>query len=746
MKTTKPNPISDTSSQLESASPAKTISRREFLGNSVKQSSATALTLATLPLAAETETKAVAETQPPHPDAAKKPGATLIELRFGSIRPEGWLKQQLEKQRDGLTGNLLKICWPFTADMWIKDQVQRTRWGGWEQRAYWCDGAVRCAIELDDQALLDQALPLIQFTLSHPGKNGYVGPTFLDKPGDFHRWVHTVLFRAVMALFEARRDRALIEPLVNFYSGGYAFVSQREQTHIEIMLWLYSQTGDRRLLALAEKTWAEYQKKKFVIPDEIDLSEKAMLTPGPVNCHGVTYAEHTKLPAILYLYTGNRRYLDLSVSAQNKVFAHHMLVDGIPSTTEWLGETSSRDGHETCNVIDYSWNWGYLLMATGGVNYADQIERATFNAGMGALKRDWRALQYYSSPNQFICTGNSDHFALTRETSDADIKDSRYMQRMSYRPAPGWIIACCTGNVNRFLPNYVGRMWMRDAKDGGLTATLYGPCRVKTTVGAGKPVEIFEDTNYPFSERIDFRISCAEPVEFSLRLRIPAWCKTAKIQVNGKDEPVSVEAGSFTHVRRRFANGDCVSLLLPMEVSATTWPDNGLAVERGPLVYSLPVQGKWQTVADDYSTPEFPAWDLSPTGSWNYALQESERKDAVFPFVKAVEQPGGADLWAQPPVALSVKAKRVKNWDLAPSEVLGQDCVFTPRLPDPALLPEALSEEFEEVLLKPFGTTDLRLTVFPRIKPAWTRTAILPGPDGTQPPPIPPDALKHRKP
>ena len=103
------------------------------------------------------------------------------------------------------------------------------------------------------------------------------------------------------------------------------------------------------------------------------LLEKALLAPGPVvNVHGCTYAEHTKLPALLYRATGKQRYADLVTSANLKIFNHHLLVDGGPSSSEGLSTTTGRDGHETCDLSDYSWNWGYALTATGDGIYGDK--------------------------------------------------------------------------------------------------------------------------------------------------------------------------------------------------------------------------------------------------------------------------------------------------------------------------------------------------------------------------------------
>jgi len=113
-----------------------------------------------------------------------------------------------------------------------------------------------------------------------------------------------------------------------------------------------------------------------------------------------------------------------------------------------------------------------MLAATGDADWGDRIERACFNAAPGAIKNDWKALQYFSCPNQFLATLNSDHNVMA------------YGGRMmAYQPNPGQNTACCGGNVHRIFPNYVSRMWMK-GQESGLVATLYGPSKVNTRIGA----------------------------------------------------------------------------------------------------------------------------------------------------------------------------------------------------------------------------------------------------------------------
>ena len=194
-----------------------------------------------------------------------------------------------------------------------------------------------------------------------------------------------------------------------------------------------------------------------------------------VQSHGVSYSEISKLPAILYLYTGQDDYRKFAAAAQKRVFDHHMLIDGIPSSSEGYAGTTALDEHETCDITDHAWNWTYLLEATGDGRYGDAIERACFNAHPGVTKPDWTGIQYFGSPNQFLANLNCDHGTERWFGS----------RRMAYQPNPAQVIGCCGGNKHRFVPNYAMNMWM-GTKENGIAATLYGPSTVSAKVGAKK--------------------------------------------------------------------------------------------------------------------------------------------------------------------------------------------------------------------------------------------------------------------
>jgi len=639
-----------------------------------------------------------------------------LEVALASMEPLGWLRAWLQTQASGLTGHLEVAGFPFDTKGWTVDRIATRsgygqRWWPYEQYAYWVDGMMRCGCLLRDTTLIRKARKHTDHVLRQRDAQGYLGPACLkhtSKDERLERWPHAVFFRALMAQYSATGDKGVVRKLVRHYLSGTAehFV-HRNVCNLEIMAWLYHQTGERKLRKAAVRAFEKYNR----LHAKADTSVKKMLSADVPQEHGVSYLEITKLAALVYSLTGERRLLRASVNAFRKLDRHHMLVSGAPSSTERLRGINSLASHETCDIADYIWSAGYLLMLTGDAGYGDRIERACFNAAPGASTSDFKAVQYFSCPNQVVAHGRSNHNL-----------HGMGCEHMSYRPNPA--TECCPANATRITPNYAARMWMTDGT-GGVVAALFGPSRVSLRAGANlSPVTITEETAYPFDEEIRFHIKTAMPVRFSFRVRIPGWCRNAALHVNGRRVRRALKPGRFATLVRTFGDGDVILLQLPMQVRLSRWPEGGVAVERGPLVFALPVRTRRsRDRKDGRSSGDFPAWNLRPASAWNYALATSGRQLAGGFYVR-LRTPRNRP-WDEKnaPVEIHCTGQRVPGWSLRRLKRLrdgharrrapaGQRFEFMPPLPVREKIVR-VRDRITPLRLVPYGCTRLRISIFP---------------------------------
>jgi DUF1680 family protein len=120
---------------------------------------------------------------------------------------------------------------------------------------------------------------------------------------------------------------------------------------------------------------------------------------------------------------------------------------------------------------------------------------------------------------------------------------------------------------------------------------LYAAGQARLEV-SGHAMTIRQTTRYPWDGQVELGLELEAPADFTLNLRLPGWCKHARLGVNDAplEVPAVVERG-YAVLQREWQPGDRVTLQLDMPVERIyAHPDvrqdaGAVALQRGPLVY-----------------------------------------------------------------------------------------------------------------------------------------------------------------
>ena len=222
-----------------------------------------------------------------------------------------------------------------------------------------------------------------------------------------------------------------------------------------------------------------------------------------------------------------------------------------------------------------------------------------------------------------------------------------------------------------------------------------------TTNIGGQKVSLTQDTQYPFRETVTIRVETEQPIRFPLHLRIPGWAKGASVTLPDGTQP-EITCGEYLIVDRTWNGGEEVTLHFPMAITAKRGFNGSVAIQRGPLVYSLKIGDQWVLVD---GTDPYGDYEVHPTTPWNYGLLvDLESPDSSFevrlkPVGDMPFSPEGA------PVELVAQGKRIPQWQL-----VNGSAGPIPQSPVSSDAPT------ETIILIPYGCTNLRITEFPLVK------------------------------
>lgn len=653
-----------------------------------------------------------------------------LELPLGSIKPKGWLLEQLQNMKTGMTGNLDAIYPEVVGPRngWLGGDGD-----GWERGPYWIDGLLPLAYILDDEELKAKVQPWVEWTFNNQTEEGYIGPIPFEEKPEYEPglqrgnrrdwWPKMVMLKILQQYYSATGDERVIDCLTRYFRYQLQelperpldyltlWANRRGADNLQVVYWLYNITGDDFLLELGdlinEQTfpWTtiflneenyddpvtpwHYTRLERYPFDEKEINALTVSKIGGIHC--VNFAQGLKQPIIYYQRAQEEKYQTALKKALLDIKKYHGQPQGMYGGDEPLHGQNPVQGVEFCSISEEMYSLESMLTITGDMELADLLEKIVYNALPAQASDDFSSRQYFQAANQVELTNELETSYQTNTHKGTDF----VFGTLSGYP-------CCTTNMHQSWPKYVQNLYYATG-DRGVAALLYAPSEANLQVADGTSLNIVQETGFPFREEVTFTFNLSEAASFPFHLRIPGWTSNAGITINGEawtgdtGQPIAV-------IDREWQDGDVVTLRMPMQLKTAHWYDFAQSIERGPLVYALKVRSESRTkdLNDQYRSFE----EVFAIDDWNYGLLEGDLNNLDESVVVVENEWNGAYPWnlENAPISLQMRGMKIPEWKLTNS---------APYFP--AFWGGYTGERppIEEITLVPYGCTTLRITEFP---------------------------------
>lgn len=309
---------------------------------------------------------------------------------------------------------------------------------------------------------------------------------------------------------------------------------------IDPMLRLYQMSGDQRYLNWCKwvisnidkwSGWNSFSKLNLVAAGKMGINEVQPYV------HSHTFQMNFLGFLRMYQITGDTSYLYKVKGVWNDVAKRQLYITGGVSVGEHYeqGYVKPLTGRvvETCATMSWMQITQSLLELTSDPKYADAIEKLLWNHVFAAQTIDGDCNRYHTAPNGY--------------------KPEGYFRNPD----------CCTASGHRIislLPTFI-----YSTSKNAIFVNQYVQSSAKFNKSMGFPLTLKQNTRYPEKEAVEIIVNTERKKIFTINLRIPAWCKTPTVKVNGKFID-NIKAGSYAKLTRIWQNNDKIQIQFPMIV------------------------------------------------------------------------------------------------------------------------------------------------------------------------------------
>ncbi|KAI1428144.1 duf1680 domain-containing protein [Xylaria sp. FL1777] len=644
---------------------------------------------------------------------------------LGSVKPQGWLRDQLEKSATGLAGNLFNFYRFVKDSQWLGGNSEYSDLH--ESAGYWFNGLVPLAFGLDDSTLKGQVKSFLDYILTHQQDDGWLGPE--TTPQTRGLWGRCYIMLGLMQYAQAdssETDRivdamhqyielvhsmlqdnftGLVPKTGDVFDGDGWGPARAHELHIPLQ-WLYEnhpknnsdliwETMD---LMIEGNTVFGVDWRNFFVkgtfPEVVyaprDQAYSWLFT------HGVNLAEAIRFPLAIYRTSHDEALKAQTRTAVDLVAQYHKSLAGTIIGDELVTDLNPNKGAELCTSAElmFSLSWVYQYLADNDI--ADWVELTAFNAYPGQIWPDWWSHQYVQQENQPWARNLTEHPEMW-------VNVGSYGNVFGLEPD----YPCCTVNHPQGYSKFLANSFV-STEDGGIAHVFLAPGSISTTLGDNK-VTISADTTYPFSMDLSYSISADD--DFTFYVRIPTWANPSSTATAPSGDSANISPTEAGLQRFDIPKGQSkISVNLQTEPRVVERANNTAAVYYGPLLYSLALdfnETTRQPVAYDggfidpsSTTAQTRDHIVETTDLWNIAIDPSQIK-----VIKSDISQLSSPVWAfgAPPVELRVAATEIDwpiEWD-------------TPA--DPPLNPQAKGQPFSARFV-PFASAHVHMAHLPKLE------------------------------
>ncbi len=280
-----------------------------------------------------------------------------------------------------------------------------------------------------------------------------------------------------------------------------------------------------------------------------------------------------------YEVTGETRYFTAVRQFVQLVMDHEISVIGCSGCEHELFDNTVKTQttsdcvlqQETCVTVTWMRLLARMLMLTGDVRYAHAFETPSYNAMPGSVNYEkQKGFDYWVSKKPTEPLPFDSYSPLRSNARGQGTGGIRMFDEGGFYGCCG-----CIGTAGLALRPLTAFM----KYDEGFVIHDYYAGTVDTSTPGGNRVLFLAESTYPREGTYSLRIRLEKQEQFTLRLRIPAWCPMAQIQVGV--EVFQAPAGYF-ELTRQWQDGDTIQAAFPMELR-TIEQDGLTAYFYGPV-------------------------------------------------------------------------------------------------------------------------------------------------------------------